>query len=134
MEGNLAKILTALLVVAIVGTALAVLALAPVYRRLQELDVPGDAGFVETLHRVPLALVVALDLLDLALDVLAAPLVWKLLGHLHLEGLRKVTTLEAVIPGTQAIPTLTAAWLAVRLLRWGRGERGTTARPDRRDR
>jgi hypothetical protein len=63
---------------------------------------------------VPLYLVIAIDLLDLALDVLAAPVAWVLLNHLGLRSLRNISTVEAIIPLTGAIPTLTIAWFLVR--------------------
>lgn len=87
------------------------------YRRLKQLNIPADADFSETLRAVPLFLVVAIDLLDLGLDILAVPLVWVLLDRLGLRALRNVSTIEAAIPFTQPVPTLTLSWLAVRLFR-----------------
>jgi hypothetical protein len=83
--------------------------------KLRKLDIPPDAGFAETLHYTPLAVVIGVDLLDLALDVLAAPISWLVLDRLGLKGLRGVAAVEALIPGTQLIPTLTLSWFAVRL-------------------
>jgi hypothetical protein len=57
-----------------------------------------------------------LDLLDLALDFLAAPLAWVILDQLGLKGLRGVTVVESLLPGTQLIPTLTLSWVIVRLM------------------
>jgi hypothetical protein len=54
-------------------------------------------------------------LLDLTLDFLAAPFAWIILDKLNLRALRNIATIEAVIPGTQVIPTLTIAWIVVRL-------------------
>lgn len=82
--------------------------------QLRKLDIPPDADFTETLQYTPLLVVVSLDLLDLGLDVLAAPLVWVILSWLGLKSLRNVATVEALIPFTGPIPTLTLAWLAVR--------------------
>ena len=77
---------------------------------------PGpEAGFADTLRRVPLRLCLGLDLLDLGLDVLAAPLAWLLLDRAGLKPLRGVAAVEAVIPFTQAIPLMTLCWVGVRL-------------------
>jgi uncharacterized membrane-anchored protein len=84
--------------------------------RLRHLDIPQDAGFGETLLYVPLSLVLFIDLLDFALDILAAPITWVVLDRLGLKALRNVFALEAIIPFTQAIPAMTIAWVAVRLL------------------
>lgn len=86
-----------------------------VIRRLKRLNVPPNAGFGETLLYTPFLVVVFLDLLDWGLDVLAAPVAWAILGRLGLQGLRGVTVVEALIPFTQPIPTMTASWLWVRL-------------------
>jgi hypothetical protein len=93
--------------------------LALLYRRLARLQVPPDAGFFTTLRAVPLGLAVALDLLDLGLDTLSAPLVWVILDRLRLGGLRDVATLEALIPFTGPLPTFTAAWCLARWLDLG---------------
>ena len=85
------------------------------YRKLRTLDIPDDATLSETLHIVPIYLVIAFDLLDLGLDFFAAPVAWLVLDRLGLRALRNITTVEALIPATGPIPTLTLAWLAVRL-------------------
>ena len=85
-------------------------------RRLRQIDIPPDADFNETLLLTPLIAVLAIDLLDLGLDMLAAPVVWILLDRLGLKALRNVAAVEALLPFTQPIPTLTVCWLAVR---WG---------------
>ncbi len=59
---------------------------------------------------------IALDLLDFSLDFLSAPFAWVLLGRLGLQPLRAVTVIESLIPGTQFIPTMTAAWILARLI------------------
>lgn len=83
--------------------------------RLKRIEIPADATFAETLHYTPFLVVMAIDLLDLALDFLAAPLSWAILDRLGLKALRGVAAVEALIPGTQIIPTLTICWLGVRL-------------------
>jgi hypothetical protein len=96
------------------------LLLARVYQRLRRIRLPPDADFFDTVRAVPLSLVVALDLLDLGLDVLSAPIIWYVLGRLRLQALRNVASFEALIPFTGPIPTLTLAWLAARLFGLGR--------------
>lgn len=77
---------------------------------------PEGAGFADTLRAVPLRLMIGLDLLDLGLDVIAAPLVWLLLNRAGLRALRNVASLEALVPFTQPVPLLTVCWLGVRLM------------------
>jgi hypothetical protein len=60
--------------------------------------------------------VVFLDVLDLALDFLSAPIAWIVLDRLGLKGLRGFATVESFIPLTQAIPTMTLCWIGVRLM------------------
>lgn len=86
-----------------------------VIRHLRRLDIPPNAGFGETLMHTPFTLVLFIDLLDWGLDVLAAPFTWVILDRLGLKALRNVSTIEALIPFTQPIPTLTVSWIWVRL-------------------
>jgi len=102
----------AMLVSLVLAGALIVLT----YRRLKRIHIPPDAGFFTALRHVPLSLVLFLDLLDFGLDFFSAPIAWVLLGKLGLQSLRSVTVVEEVIPGTQFLPTMTAAWFAARLL------------------
>jgi hypothetical protein len=105
-------ILGALFLCGVVGFGLL---LVYAYRTVRHLDIPPDAGLADTLHVTPFLVVVGIDLLDLTLDVLAAPAAWIILDRLGLKALRNVATLEAIIPGTQIIPTLTLAWIVVRV-------------------
>lgn len=82
-------------------------------KKVRRLQIPPDATFTETLSYTPLLLVVAVDLLDLGLDILAAPISWAILDWLGLKALRGVASVEALIPGTQIIPTLTLCWMAI---------------------
>lgn len=106
-----------LLVVAWMGVSLvlALLLFAFVVRKMRRLKVPPGAGYWETLHYTPFLLVLFIDLLDLGLDVLAAPFTWVILDRLGLNALRNVSTVEALIPFTQPIPMLTLSWAWVRL-------------------
>ena len=81
-----------------IAAVLGLLGLALIWRKLKRLDIPEDASFVETLQRVPFGAVVVLDLLDLAFDVFASPIVWIVLGRFNLDALRRVTMVEALIP------------------------------------
>ena len=110
------QVIVSLLVIAVV---LGSLLLALVYRSLRRIDVPPDADFFTTVRAVPLGLVVALDLLDLGLDFVATPIVWIILSRFRLQALRNVAAVEALIPFTQPVPTLTLAWFAARMLNLG---------------
>ncbi len=108
------QIITVLLVLFGVAAALGLIGLLLLHRSLRRLEVPPGADFFTTLRIVPFSLVVVLDLLDLGLDVFATPIVWLVLSRYRLQALRNVSTVEAFIPFTQAIPTLTVAWIIVR--------------------
>lgn len=103
------------------GAALtvAVVGLALVWRKIKGLRVPAGAGFFETMHHLPLTLVVLLDLLDFGLDIFAAPVSWIVLDRLGLKGLRNKAAIEALIPFTQPIPTFTLSWIAARTMGLG---------------
>ena len=102
--------LIALLVAGIVGAFL--------WRRVRRLVVSGG-GFWQTLREVPLALVVFIDLLDLGLETFSAPIIWLILRRLGLTALREVATVEAIIPFTGPLPTMTICWLLARLRKDG---------------
>ena len=89
---------------------------AYVFTRIRRINLPPDAGTLEALRLTPLSVVVLLDLLDLGLDFLSAPVGWIILTRLGLGPLRGVTIIESLIPGTQFIPTMTLAWLFARYL------------------
>ncbi|HEV8632020.1 MAG TPA: hypothetical protein VGV61_17025 [Thermoanaerobaculia bacterium] len=84
------------------------------WRRLRRLRVSGG-GFWQTLREVPLSLVVFIDLLDLGLETFSAPIIWLLLRRLGLTALREVATIEALIPFTGPLPTMTLCWLLARV-------------------
>ena len=110
----------------VIATVSAVLGLLILHRSLRRLQIPAGADFAATLRIVPLSLVVLLDLLDFGLDIFATPITWVLLSRYRLQALRSVAAVEDLIPGTQLIPTLTLAWLAVRVLGLGRLSEGGT--------
>ena len=113
---NLLKVLIAIAVVALVLSALV---LAWAVRALRRVRVPPNADFFTTVRAVPLSLVVGLDLLDLALDSFSAPIIWLILNRYGLKALRNVGTIEALIPISGPIPTLTIAWFAARIFHLG---------------
>ena len=98
-----------------VSFVLAMILFFLVIRRLRRMDIPPNAGFSETLLYTPLLLVVFIDLLDFALDVLAAPFTWMILDRLGLKALRGFAAFEALLPFTQLVPTMTIAWFAARM-------------------
>jgi hypothetical protein len=114
-------LLKVLSVVAVVALILATFVLAWAFRVLSRirLRVPQNADFFTTVRAVPLSLVVGLDLLDLALDVFSAPIIWYILNRFGLQALRNVATIEALIPISGPIPTLTIAWFAARIFQLG---------------
>jgi len=107
-------------VVAAVALVLAAVALTYAIRRLRRIRVPADADFFTAVRAVPLSLMIGLDLLDLALDVLSAPIMWVILNRTGLQALRNTAAIEALIPITGPIPTLTIAWFAARAFNLGR--------------
>jgi len=112
---DLKGILLIFLILSAIGIGFALLLLVWVLWRVKRIQIPPDADFKTTLRATPFSVVLLLDLLDLGFDFLAAPFAWVLLGHLNLHALRGVTVVESVIPGTQFLPTMTAAWIFVRL-------------------
>ncbi|HTG34194.1 MAG TPA: hypothetical protein VLB76_14795 [Thermoanaerobaculia bacterium] len=106
-------------VVAVIALILAALVLALAFRTLRRLRVPPNADFFTTVRAVPLSLVIGLDLLDLGLDVFSAPIIWFILNRFGLQALRNVATVEALIPITGPIPTMTLGWLAARIFKLG---------------
>lgn len=104
----------------LIGVTLGATMLWLIWQHLRSLNVPPNAGFFETMHYLPIALPIALDLLDMGLDVLAAPISWVILDRLGLRGLRNKAAVEALIPFTQPIPVFTIGWLVARLTGLGK--------------
>ena len=114
-EIELRQALLLFLLVMATGLLFSLVLLVWVIWKVKRINLPLDAGPVAALQATPFGVVVLLDLLDLSLDFLAAPLAWTLLSYLGLLPLRAVTVLWTLIPGTQALPIMTLAWLVVRL-------------------
>ena len=108
-------LLTAFLLTSGVVLALALALLGWVLWRVRRIQLPEGTGFFSALRVTPLIVVILLDLLDLSLDFLSAPIAWTLLGYLGLSPLRGVTVVESLIPGTQLLPTMTLSWIVSRL-------------------
>jgi len=117
---ELQTVLKILGVVALVSLVLAVGILAVAIRKLRRIRLPADADFFTAVRSVPLSLVVGIDLLDLALDVFSTPIIWFILNRTGLQALRNVASIEALIPFSAPIPTLTIAWIAARVFKLGR--------------
>lgn len=115
MEEFLQNFVLIFLGVMSVALAIALILLAIIIIQIRRIHVPPGAGFAETLQYTPFLVVLFLDVLDLALDFLSAPIAWIVLDRLGLKGLRGFATVESLIPFTQAIPTMTLSWIAVRL-------------------
>jgi len=114
----LRDVLLLVLWVSLAALVIAIVLGAFIWRRLRRLVVSGG-GFWQTLREVPLALVVFIDLLDLGLETFSAPIIWFLLRRLGLTALREVATIEAIIPFSGPIPTMTICWLLARIDRHG---------------
>ena len=114
--GALLKLLAAVAAVALILSAII---LFWAFRVLRRVRVPANADFFTTVRAVPLSLMVGLDLLDLALDSFSAPIIWFILNRYGLQALRNVASIEALIPITGPIPTLTLSWIAARLFNLG---------------
>jgi hypothetical protein len=117
---ELVDLLKIFAVIAVIALVLAAVVLTYAIRKLRRIRLPADADFFTAVRAVPLSLVIGLDLLDLALDVFSAPIMWVILNRTGLQALRNTAAIEALIPVTGPIPTLTIAWCAARLFNLGR--------------
>jgi hypothetical protein len=97
-----------------VALVLAIILGAWVFARIRRINLPANADFFTALRATPLPVVILIDLLDLSLDFLSAPVSWAILNRLGLGALKGVSVVEALIPGTQVIPTMTLLWLVAR--------------------
>jgi hypothetical protein len=112
---DLREVLTTLGIIIGIALVLALILVAYVLWRVRHINLPSGADFFTALRHTPLSVVIMLDLLDLSLDFLSAPFAWLILGKLGLQPLRGVSVVESFIPGTQALPTMTIAWIVARL-------------------
>lgn len=116
MEEFLQNFVLVFLGVMSVALVVALILLAIIIIQVRRIHVPTGAGFAETLLYTPFLVVLFLDVLDLALDFLSAPIAWIVLDRLGLKGLRGFATVESLVPFTQVIPTMTLSWIAVRIM------------------
>jgi len=107
-----------LVLLGVMGVAgiLALILLVIIIIQVRRIHVPPNAGFAETLLYTPFLVVLFLDVLDLALDFLSAPIAWIVLDRLGLKALRGFATVESFVPFTQMIPTMTMSWIGARLM------------------
>jgi hypothetical protein len=117
---DLKTILKIIGVIALVSLVLSAIILTIAIRKLRKIQLPSNADFFTAVRAVPLSLVVGLDLLDLALDSFSAPIIWFILNRSGLQALRNVAAVEALIPISGPIPTLTIAWFIARVFKLGR--------------
>jgi hypothetical protein len=92
-----------------------VLLLASFILKRIQVELHEDAGFFDALRATPLIVAIFLDLLDLVLDGFGAPIAWYVLGKVGLGKLRGVAVVEALLPATQVIPTMTICWFLGKL-------------------
>jgi hypothetical protein len=116
-DNELRDLLNIILIIISLGVLFSLILLVWVIWRVKRINLPADADPVTALLATPFVVVVLLDLLDLTLDFLAAPLAWILLSHLGLRPLRGVTLVWVLIPGTQVLPIMSLSWFFVRLMR-----------------
>ena len=119
MSQGWTQLLWTLLIISGVCLVIALVGLMFIVRRIRQLRIPQQADFFTTMRHVPLILVILLDLLDFALDIFSAPIMWVVLDRMGLPNLRNKAVLEALIPITNVIPTFTVAWVLARVLNLG---------------
>jgi hypothetical protein len=114
---DLTQFLYPLLILFGIALTLALLLLVWIIWRVRRINLPPDADWITAMRATPFVVVLMLDLLDFSLDFFSAPFAWILLSYLGLKPLRAVTTIESLIPGTQFLPTMTAAWVIARFMK-----------------
>jgi hypothetical protein len=113
--------LVILLVIVLAGSLTLALALIGyIIWRIRHINLPANADPITALLLTPLSVVIVLDLLDLSLDFLSAPVAWTLLTYLGLLPLRGAAAIVGLVPGTQFLPTMTLAWVIARIVRRSR--------------
>ncbi len=120
MDGQLLDFLKIVGIIMLAGLIVAMLLMAWILYKFRKINLPPGADFFDALRATPLVVVILLDLLDLSLDFFSAPISWVLLGRLGLQPLRTVTAVEALIPATSVLPTMTIAWIIARVWKTAR--------------
>jgi hypothetical protein len=108
-----------IILLVVIGVAMVLSALLAffVIQRVRRIKLPPDADPITALLMTPLSVVILLDLLDLSMDFLSAPIAWTILSYLGLLPLRAAAVIVSVIPGTQFLPAMTLAWFIARIAR-----------------
>lgn len=99
----------------LVSITLSLILAALVVWRIKKIHLPPDADPITALRMTPLPVVIVLDMLDLSMDFLSAPVAWSILTYLGLRPLRLAAAVIGLIPGTQFLPMMTIAWFFARL-------------------
>ncbi len=105
----------AFLVVSATALAIALVLIAWLFIKIRSIRLAPDADALDALRAAPLSVVVALDLLDLALDIFSAPVSWILLSRLGLLPLRGAAVIKDLIPFSGYVPAMTIGWVGVRV-------------------
>ncbi len=110
------QVITFILIAIGIGLVVSAILITLLVVSVKRINLPQDADLLTALRATPLSVVIVLDLLDFFLDFLSAPLAWVLLTYLGLKPLRTITVIKDLIPATQFIPAMTAAWIIARLI------------------
>jgi hypothetical protein len=112
---ELRELLIILAALFLVSITVSLLLAAFIVWRIKKINLPPDADPVTALRMTPLPVVIVLDVLDLSMDFLSAPVAWTILTYLGLHPLRMAAAVVGLIPGTQLLPMMTIAWIFARL-------------------
>ena len=103
----------------LVALTLAAIVLTVAFRRLRRLRIPAGRRLLHYgPRRAPVTGGGARPARPGA-RLLSSPIIWVILNRFGLQSLRKVATVEALLPFTGPIPTLTLAWFAARFFNLG---------------
>jgi len=105
-----------LFIIMAISFGVALVLLVWIVWQVKRIELPPEADFQTALLHTPFVVVLVLDLLDISLNFMSAPVGWAILTYLGLRPLRGITVVEGVLPGTELVPTMTVAWVAVRLM------------------
>jgi hypothetical protein len=112
---ELRHVLIILAVLFFISITISLLLAAFIVWRIKKINLPPDADPITALRMTPLPVVIVLDVLDLSMDFLSAPVAWTILTYLGLYPLRMAAAIIGLIPGTQFLPMMTIAWFFARL-------------------
>jgi hypothetical protein len=112
---DLRDVLIILAVLFLVSITFSLLLAVFIVWRIKKINLPPGADPITALRMTPLPVVIVLDVLDLSMDFLSAPVAWTILTYLGLYPLRMAAAIVGLIPGTQFLPMMTIAWFFARL-------------------